>query len=369
MLPVQPFFSFALCTADDGMEIPLRRQTRTVQIGSVSIGGGNPVAVQSMWAEPVRADEMNEVRRKLMDYRSIGCRLMRFAVRNEEDVAAAAAIQQFGIMPVIADIHFDYRLASAALENGIPKIRINPGNIGAVWKTEEIIDRALGHDAAVRIGVNAGSLPGKLRKSDDISAAMTAAAEKYIDLFEKKEFKKLVISLKASDPDINYQVNHHFSSLHDYPLHVGVTEAGPIIPSVVKNTYALSKLFQEGIGDTVRISISDDIRNEIIAAREILSLFGLNRKVDIISCPRCGRATFDTHAFLRQVEDSIYAYEKDISVAVMGCTVNGPEEAKHADLGITGMAGRIFLFKKGKILKETSGEHAAEDFLQELKKL
>ncbi|MCF7945277.1 MAG: flavodoxin-dependent (E)-4-hydroxy-3-methylbut-2-enyl-diphosphate synthase [Spirochaetia bacterium] len=346
----------------------MRQKTKKVKVGSVYVGGNSSIPIQSMWSSNIPV-VTNSLLNELKALKSIGCDLMRFSVKNKEDIRNLGIIQKQEIMPVIADIHFDYSLAIEAIKTGIPKIRINPGNIGRKWKTEEIIQHAQDNNTAVRVGVNSGSLPWYLRKETDIVQAMSRTVEEYIEIFAKKNFENLIISLKSSNPGINYQVNKDFAEKFDYPLHIGITEAGPLIPSLVKSTYALGRLLSEGIGDTIRISISDDIRNEVIAAKEILSLFNLIDSITIISCPRCGRATFDTHDFIKRVENRLYSVNKKITVAVMGCAVNGPEEAKHADLGITGIGDKVFIFKYGKMLKQVALEKAEKEFFNELDKL
>ncbi len=302
---------------------------------------------------------------------SMGCRLVRFAAPNQ------AAAEQLGLLarespvPLVADIHFDYRIALRCMDFPLAKIRINPGNIGASWKTEEVIRKAADTGVALRVGANEGSLPKELRGAENRAAAMVQAAEEQLDILEKLNFSRAVVSLKSSDVDICRRANRLFAEKYDYPLHLGVTEAGPLIPSLVKSTLALGDLLREGVGDTIRISISDSPFKEIMAARELLANLGMGNvpHVNLVSCPKCGRTTFDTHKFTEEIEASLYSIEKNLTIAVMGCVVNGPGEAQHADLGITGMGDQIALFRKGEIIGRAPLCQAKEAFLEELQKL
>lgn len=266
-------------------------------------------------------------------------------------------------IPVVADIHFDYRLAILALESGADKIRINPGNIGAEWKTREIVSAAKDRGAAIRIGLNSGSLP-KDRKGT-IAEIMSESALEYIDIFESMDFHNIVVSLKSSDGDETVDACTRFASLSGYPQHIGVTEAGSPVISAVRSTLALSKLLSASIGDTIRISMTGDRENEVIAARELLSSMKLRKRgVRIISCPRCGRNTFDTIAFEKKVRRRLLSIDKDISVAIMGCLVNGPGEAAAADYALTGFGNRVYLYRKGSLAASVSYDEA-EDALFE----
>jgi (E)-4-hydroxy-3-methylbut-2-enyl-diphosphate synthase len=343
-----------------------RRTTREVTIGSVTIGSGHPVAVQTMWDAPIT--DVDRTVKTLFDLAASGCDFVRFTVPDGDAVNMISSVVERSPMPIVGDIHFDYKMAIAALEAGCAKIRINPGNIGAQWKVEEIIDAAASHGAAVRIGLNGGSLPAAYRKRPDHVSSMLEVITEYLDVFEKKNFSNLVVSLKDSDIDSCYRVNREFADISDIPLHLGVTEAGPLIPAVVKSTIVLGDLLREGIGDTLRISITSDMFDEIAAAKEILRACGLyHAGVQLISCPRCGRATFDTHAFTASIERELQKITAPVTIAVMGCVVNGPGEAKKADLGITGAAGEILLFKHGKILRRVAPHEAREVFLEELR--
>jgi (E)-4-hydroxy-3-methylbut-2-enyl-diphosphate synthase len=290
-------------------------------------------------------------------------------------------------MPLTADIHFDYKIALRCLDYPIAKLRINPGNIGSREKVEKVLAKAAERDIPIRIGVNAGSLPQDLRGSveDGLmgrAEALVAAAERELAVFREFNFKNTLVSMKASTIADTIKANRILSSRTDVPIHIGVTEAGPLVAGVVRNTAALHILLSEGIGNTIRVSLSDSIENEVIAGREILGAVadsrgdGQNRRgVVIISCPRCGRNSFDTHKFTQKWLERLYTLDKNRTVAIMGCEVNGPGEARHADLGITGAGNRVLLFRHGKVVRTISAgtedleilaDRAFEEALDEL---
>lgn len=341
----------------------------TARIGSLTIGPGYPVAVQTMWEKPLNEDDA-ALRGRLELLSSLGCAMIRFAIPNMGALAAIKRVKRMTDMPVIADIHFDYQLALACMDV-VDKIRINPGNIGAPWKVAEVLSRAAGNGVCIRIGINAGSLPADLRRRPDTAAAMTEAAERELELIEAAGDKpEIVFSLKSSDIETTVKANSAFREKYRYPLHIGLTEAGPIIPGLVKSTLALSRLLERNVGETLRISLSDAPENEVIAGRQLLKALGKSSDtVTVVSCPQCGRAEFPVHAFLRDLGYRLYAIRKNITVAVMGCVVNGPEEAKHADIGITGSGNSVVIFRKGTILRKVSVEEAVPLFLSEVEKL
>ncbi|MFQ3619874.1 MAG: flavodoxin-dependent (E)-4-hydroxy-3-methylbut-2-enyl-diphosphate synthase [Spirochaetales bacterium] len=340
-----------------------------VQVGSVTVGGNAPISIQTMWKKPLtQVDEglIAEVNRLL----TLGCDILRFAVPDEDSAIALGLLSERVSIPLVADIHFDYRLALKCLEYPIAKIRINPGNIGARWKVEEVVKKALDRNVPIRIGVNHGSLPRKFQDFSDPSNALVAAAEEEIDILESLSFRSIIVSMKSSDTTSTVEANRLFASRHSYPLHIGITEAGPLIPGLVRSTLALSELLKEGIGSTVRISLSDTPETEVLAARELLNALGLRKGgIRIVSCPRCGRSGFDVPGFLQVVGDRLQQDSRDLTVAIMGCVVNGPGESKHADLGITGSGDKIVIFKKGKVVRTVHPEEAVEAFLKELESL
>ncbi len=344
-------------------------ETNSVKIGEKIIGGGFPIAIQTMWKSPL-TDDIESVLTELEELADIGTDIIRFAVPDIEDAYLLSEVSKQSIIPVVADIHFDYKIALKCIEGGVNKIRINPGNIGASWKVEEVIRAALDNSIPIRVGVNGGSLPSSLRNRDDLAEAMVEAAEMELNVFEKLNFKDVVFSLKSSDINSTVMANQIFSKKYSYPLHLGVTEAGPLIPGIIKSSIALSSLIKSNIGDTIRVSLSDTMKNEVIAAREILKSSGKDSLgVNIVSCPRCGRASFNTHEFLLSVENNLQKIKKNISVAVMGCIVNGPGEARHADLGITGSGDNVVIFRKGKIVRKGKPANAVEMFIEELGKI
>jgi (E)-4-hydroxy-3-methylbut-2-enyl-diphosphate synthase len=346
-----------------------RKQTNTVRAGAITIGGKTAISIQTMWKDPLVSVDTGLVQR-IGTLQSMGCDLLRFAVPDEKTAVLLGELQSQVGMPLVADIHFDHKIALICIDSGIAKIRINPGNIGAAWKVREIVQAAGSSATPVRIGVNGGSLPAKHKNNRDLPSAMVSTAEEEIEILESFGFSDIVISLKSSDPMVTLEANRIFSKRFSYPLHIGVTEAGPLIAGVVRSTYTVSKLLTDGIGDTIRISLSDDPENEIIAAREILGLLRLRKSgVNIISCPRCGRNGFDVQGFLSETRQFLYTIEKPLTVAIMGCEVNGPEEAKHADIGITGSGNKVLIFRAGKIISRVEYAKAAETFKEELRKL
>jgi (E)-4-hydroxy-3-methylbut-2-enyl-diphosphate synthase len=321
----------------------------------------------------------------------IGCGLLRFAVPDLEAAEALGKLASLVTMPLVADIHFDYKIALRCLDFPVAKIRINPGNIGSRDKVETVLSKAADLSRPIRIGVNGGSLPADIRRRVDKGSlesaeALVLAAEREMAIFDEFGFKDFLVSMKASSVADTIKANRLLAARSGAPLHVGVTEAGPLIAGVVRNTAALMALLGEGIGDTVRVSLSDTMEKEVITGREILECVGEMKAaafvplsalppsggapyphgVRIISCPRCGRNGFDTHGFTERWQNRLYAMDKNISVAIMGCVVNGPEEARHADLGITGAGDKVLIFRKGKIVRAISAAEADAAFEKEL---
>ncbi|MCX7025631.1 MAG: flavodoxin-dependent (E)-4-hydroxy-3-methylbut-2-enyl-diphosphate synthase [Spirochaetes bacterium] len=343
--------------------------TRTVKVGNVLIGGGHPTIVQSMWKEAIgQIDTALTARVDALG--RLGCGILRFAVPDMDAAERLGELAAVSSLPLVADIHFDWKIALRCLDFPIAKIRINPGNIGARWKVAELAGKASDKGVAIRIGVNGGSMPKDLEDRADRPAALVEAAEREVAAFDELGFTALIVSMKASDVDETIRANRLFASRHDIPLHLGVTEAGPAIPGIVRSTAALYTLLKEGIGDTIRVSLSDSEENETIAGSEIVALADGGRKnPSIISCPKCGRAGFDTHAFLSRWQGRIYALGKPVTIAVMGCVVNGPGEARHADLGIAGGGGKAIIFRKGAIPRTVPLEDADSEFGEELSRL
>jgi len=361
--------------------------SKTVKIGgfshvkAVNIGGDLPVTIQTMWKDALSFSDLEAAAQKIDILGKMGCDLLRFAVPDIQAAEVLGQLAQTVSMPLVADIHFDYKIALRCMDFPIAKIRINPGNIGSNEKVRAVLEKAALGNIPIRIGVNAGSLPLDLQKrveqGGDTAEALVEAAMREIACFNEFGFDNFLISMKASGIADNIRANRIINGRTDAPLHVGVTEAGPLTAGVARNTAALVTLLTEGIGDTIRVSLSDTMENEIIAAREIIraafELSGIeklkSRGVNIISCPRCGRYGFDTHGFTSRWMPKLYAMENDITVAVMGCEVNGPLEAKHADIGITGAGEKVLIFKQGKIVKTVTPAEADIVFEKELGKL
>ena len=332
-------------------------------VRGLKIGGDNPVRVQTMYDSAIAGVDVEPIIERISHLASMGCDLIRFSFVTADDASAFKEICSRSSIPVVADIHFDYKMALLALECGADKIRINPGNIGAKWKSEEIVKSAKDHNAAIRIGLNTGSLPKHPDNIED-SDVMVDSALEYLNDFEKWGFTNTVVSLKSSDIDKTIKANRRFSSITDYPIHLGVTEAGSAIISSVRSTWALGNLLNSGIGDTIRVSINGSIEDEVIAGSEILRTLNLRKKgVKIVACPRCGRHTFDSQGFLERVQNRLLSLDKEISVAIMGCTVNGPGEAKNADFAVSGIGKKIFIYKKGVFYSEAKDFDSAEEKL------
>ncbi len=342
--------------------------TKVVKVRDKFIGGKSPKTVQTMYDRPINHADPALIVNEIGTLAALGCDLIRFSFVSEEDSAAFSYICKHSVIPVVADIHFDYKMALLAFSLGADKVRINPGNIGAWWKTEEIVRAALDNGCALRIGLNAASLPREERGIKDKSSLMVRHALDYIDGFEKLGFENTVVSLKSSDMETTLSSYREFSKLSDYPLHIGVTEAGSTISSAVKSTWVLGNLLNDGIGDTLRVSINGSIENEVIAGVEILKALNLRKNgVKIVACPRCGRHTFDSQSFLEKVEKELLMLNKNITVAIMGCSVNGPGEARSADIALTGNGRKVFLYKKGELVGEIKGD-PVKVLLDEVKK-
>lgn len=323
--------------------------SRVSNVRGVLIGGDNPVRVQTMYDDKISDVDPQGIVKRINDLSLMGCDLIRFSYVSSNDGENFRYIASHSPIPVVADIHFDYRLAMEAMDNGADKIRINPGNIGDKWKTKMVVEKALDMGKAIRIGLNTGSLP-KHGKDDDKVKVMVDTALEYISDFEAWGFYNTVVSLKSSDIDNTLRAARLFKEKSCYPFHLGVTEAGNAITSAVRSTWALGKLLEEGIGDTIRVSINGSIEDEVLCANEILRTLGLKKGgVRIVACPRCGRHTFDSHGFLSKIQHRLLTINKDITVAVMGCSVNGPGEAHGADYAVTGNGRKIFLYNHGEL--------------------
>ncbi|MCL2209350.1 MAG: flavodoxin-dependent (E)-4-hydroxy-3-methylbut-2-enyl-diphosphate synthase [Treponema sp.] len=348
-------------------------------VRSVQIGGASPVVVQTMWKDSLSDTDLKDdsTVKKIQSLENIGCGLLRFAVPDIKSAEILGSLAQKVSMPLVADIHFDYKIALRCLDYPIAKLRINPGNIGGREKVRVVLEKAAAKNVPVRIGVNAGSLPQDL-SGLKTAQALVQAAQRELSVFKEFGFNNVLVSMKASGIADTIEANRLFSRRMDTPLHLGVTEAGPLADGIAANTAALCMLLKEGIGDTIRVSLSDSMENEVIAGRAIIraaaQLTAENERlklkgVKIVSCPRCGRHAFDTLGFTNRWLSRLYAMEKDITVAIMGCEVNGPTEAKHASLGITGAGDKVLVFKQGKVIKTICAAEADKIFEEELMNL
>lgn len=336
---------------------------RVAVVRGLEIGGYNPIRVQTMYDDRISDVDPEKVVLRINDLAAMGCDIIRFSYVSSTDRENFSYIASHSPIPVVADIHFDYRLAIEVMENGADKIRINPGNIGEKWKTRAVVEKALELNKAIRIGLNTGSLPKHEKGCDEVSLMVDTALE-YISDFEAWGFENTVVSLKSSDIDKTVKAARLFSERSDYPFHLGVTEAGNAITSSVRSTWALGNLIKEGIGDTIRVSINGSIEDEVLCANEILRTLGLKTGgVRIVACPRCGRHTFDSHGFLSRIQHRLLTLEKDITVAIMGCSVNGPGEAHNADYAVSGNGRKVFIYSKGELIEALSDPDEAEERL------
>ena len=322
--------------------------TRQIRVGDVLIGGGAPVVIQSMLN--TRTTDVEGSLAQIKALKTAGCQIARLAVPNMEAARAFAEICKESPLPLVADIHFDYKLAIAAAEGGASKIRINPGNIGGEDRVKAVVDACKDKKIPIRIGVNGGSLDKKLleKYGHPTAEALVESAFEHLELLEKYGFYDTCLSMKSSTVPTMVAAARLFRSKCDYPLHIGVTETGPVKMGLMKSAMGIGALLLDGIGDTIRVSLTDDPIEEVYAAKDILKAAGLRKEgVNIISCPTCGRTRIDLISLVNQVDAALKGCEKPITVAVMGCVVNGPGEAREADIGIAGGDGWGMIFEKG----------------------
>ena len=330
-----------------------RDETKVVQIGKRQIGGGNPILIQSMCN--TKTEDVKATVEQILALEHAGCDVIRVAVPTMEAAAALTEIKRQIHIPLVADIHFDYRLAIAAIECGADKIRINPGNIGSRERIQAVVDKAKEYGVPIRVGVNSGSLEKPLvEKYGGVTAeGLVESALDKVALIEQMGYDNLVISIKSSDVMMCVKAHELIAKKTHYPLHVGITEAGTVIAGNIKSAVGLGLILSQGIGDTIRVSLTGSPLEEIKSAKLILKTLGLRRGgVEVVSCPTCGRTQIDLIGLANQVETLVQGYPLDIKVAVMGCVVNGPGEAKEADLGVAGGIGEGLLIRKGEIVKK-----------------
>jgi len=338
---------------------------RVVKVGNIYIGGASPIAIQSMCN--TKTSDIDKTVEQILKLESVGCEIVRVTVN---DVAAAEAISEIKKrihIPLVADIHFDYKLALLAIENGIDKVRLNPGNIGSEERIEAVVKAAKEKNIPIRIGVNSGSIEKHIleKYGKPTADALVESALYHIRLLEKFEFYDIIVSLKASDVKMMVEAYEKIDTLIEYPLHLGVTEAGTSVQGVVKSSIGIGALLLQGIGNTIRVSLTEDPVEEIPVAKEILMVLNLRKGVEIVSCPTCGRTEVDLIGLAKQVEKRFKHLNKDLKIAVMGCVVNGPGEAREADFGVAAGKGVGIIFKKGEVVKQVK----ESEILFELEKL
>lgn len=344
-----------------------RKKTKLIYVGGVPVGGNSPISVQSMTKTDTR-DALATVQQiKALEH--AGCEIIRVAVPDMVAAKAVGEIKRSVRIPVIADIHFDWRLALEVIRQGVDGLRINPGNIGAKWKVREVVSAASDKSIPIRIGVNAGSLNKKLleKYGHPTPEALVESAAEHIEMLEGLNFKDIKVSLKASNIPTTVGAYRIFSGKFRYPLHIGISEAGPSFTGIIKSSVGLGILLSEGIGDTMRVSLSSDPVEEVRVAYEILKSLKLREKgINLISCPTCGRCGIDIRGLASEVEERLKDIDKPITVAVMGCAVNGPGEAREADIGVAGGKGVGILFKKGKVVKTVKEDKLLDVLLEEI---
>ena len=340
-----------------------RKITKTIYVRGVPIGGGNPIPVQSM--TNTHTDDVEATLAQLRRLEAAGCQIVRLAVPNQIAARALPEIRRGTNLPLVADIHFDYRLALAALDAGIDKIRINPGNIGSSERVRMVADACRERGVPIRIGVNSGSVEkGLLEKYGLCAKSLCESALGHVKLLEDCGFEDICISVKASDPAMTVEANRLLSTLCDYPLHIGVTEAGTKKRGILKSAAGIGSLLLDGIGDTIRVSLTDAPEEEAAVGTELLRALGLRSGVQFVSCPSCGRTEYDLIGTAKAVEERLRDKPWNITVAVMGCVVNGPGEASHADYGIAGGKSEGVIFKHGEPVARVKSENLADALVE-----
>ena len=348
----------------------MRKTTKTVDIGGVKIGGNNPVAIQSMCNTDTR--DVKATVNQILRLEEAGCEIIRVAVPDQEAAAAVADIKKAIHIPLVVDIHFDYRLALECMKNGADKVRINPGNIGGTDRVKKVVETAKERSIPIRIGVNGGSLEKELieKYGGPTADALVESAMRHVKILENEDFDNTVVSIKISNVPVMIEAYRKFSEISDLPLHIGVTEAGTLRSGTIKSAIGIGSLLSDGIGDTMRVSLTADPVEEIYAAYDIQRILGLRKKgVQLVSCPTCGRTRINLIEIANEVEKRLANVDKDITVAVMGCAVNGPGEAREADIGIAGGCGEGLIFRKGKIIKKAPENKIIDELMNEIEKI
>ncbi|MFQ6793903.1 MAG: flavodoxin-dependent (E)-4-hydroxy-3-methylbut-2-enyl-diphosphate synthase [Thomasclavelia sp.] len=344
-----------------------RENTRSIQVGNLTIGGNNNVIIQSM--TNTKTQDVEATVAQINALAAVGCQLVRLAVLNNQDALAIKEIKNRVSVPLVADIHFDYRLALQAIESGIDKIRINPGNIGSIDKVKQVVNACKEHHIPIRIGVNGGSLEKDIleKYGKPTAQGMIESAQKHIDILESLDFHDICISLKSSNTLLTIEAYQLASEIFPYPLHLGVTEAGTALGGTIKSSLGIGVLLYQGIGNTIRVSLSDDPVEEIKVAKTLLKELGLIKNVPtLVSCPTCGRIQYNLIPVAKEIEEFLKTINADITVAIMGCAVNGPGEARHADIGIAGGVNEGLLIKKGEIIRKVKQSEMVEELKKEI---
>lgn len=362
-------FPFGRCICENEGE-NMREQTKVVRIGNCQIGGGSRIAIQSM--TNTKTEDVDATVAQILELEEAGCDIVRCAVPAMNAATAIADIKKQIHIPLVADIHFDYRLAIAAMENGADKIRINPGNIGSADRVQAVVDVAKERNIPIRVGVNSGSLEKEIiEKYGKVTAdGLVESALAQVRLIEEMGYDNLVISIKSSDVMMCIKAHELIAKQTNYPLHVGVTESGSVVAGNIKSAVGIGNILYQGIGDTIRVSLTGSPVEEVRSAKLILKTLGLRKGgVTVVSCPTCGRTQIDLISLASQVEKLVENIELDIKVAVMGCVVNGPGEAREADLGIAGGKGEGLLIRKGEVIRKVPEENLLDALKEEMDKL
>lgn len=348
----------------------IRKNTKQIQIGNISIGGNSKITVQSMLNVP--SDNIEASVKQSVELEKAGCDIIRLAIPNQDAVRLIPAIKKEVSVPLVADIHFDYRLALEAAAAGIDKIRINPGNIGDESRVKTVAEECIRRNIPIRIGVNSGSLEKEIlaKYGKPTPQALCDSAMYHASLLEKFDFDNIVLSMKSSNVEIMTQAYELVSEKCNYPLHLGVTEAGTERMGIIKSSIGIGSLLLKGIGDTIRVSLTDEPVKEVYAAKDILKALGLNDEgIKFISCPTCGRTRIDLIGIAKQAEEMLKDCKKNITVAIMGCAVNGPGEAREADIGIAGGLKEGLIFKKGKIVRKVPESELLSELVKEIENM
>lgn len=344
-----------------------RENTRQIKVGNIVLGGQNKVIIQSM--TNTKTKDVAATVAQIKKLESVGCQLIRVAVLDEKDAEAVKDIKSQIDIPLVCDIHFDYKLAIKCIEMGADKIRLNPGNIGSEENVRKVVEKCKEYNIPIRIGINSGSIEKVLLEKYGHCCAevMIESAQKHIDILEKLNFHDICLSFKSSNVPMTIEAYRLAAEKWDYPLHLGLTEAGTKDYSLIKSSAALGTLLNDGIGDTIRISISDDSVEEVKAAKKLLKAFNLTTNVpDLVSCPTCGRLQYDSLSVVHEIEEFLETVNKDIKVAIMGCAVNGPGEAREADIGIAGGVSEGILFKHGEVVRKVKQEDLVKVLKEEI---